>query len=44
MHLRVANDVEELDDVGAPAQVLQDFDFAPDFLFLDLVHGLGFRV
>jgi hypothetical protein len=33
--LRIAHDIQELDNVGSAAHILQDFDFPLDFLLLD---------
>ena len=38
--LRVADDVEELDDVGTAAHVLEDLDLALDLLLLDRLEDL----
>jgi hypothetical protein len=39
-YLRIANDVEEGDDVGAAAQVLEDFDLTLDLLLLNGLEDL----
>lgn len=38
--LRVADDIQKLNDIGAAAHVLEDFDFALDFLLLDGLEDL----
>jgi hypothetical protein len=40
LHLGIADNVKEFDDVGPTAQVLEDFDFAPDFLLLHWLQDL----
>ena len=37
---RAAHNVEEFDDVRAPAEVLEDFDFPPNLLLLDRLEDL----
>lgn len=39
-HLRIANNVEQRDDVRTASKVLQDFDFTLNFLLLDRLQDL----
>lgn len=39
-HLRITNDIEQLDDVGPAAQIAQDFQLALDFFLLDRFQDL----
>jgi hypothetical protein len=40
LNLGIADNVEEFDDVWPTAKVLEDFDFAPDFLLLHWLQDL----